>query len=194
MGSVVKSVVVNAPVEQVFNFWRNFENFPRFMDNIESIRVTGEDLSHWTAKGPLGTNVEWDAKTTSVQENKKIAWQSVDGTIETHGAVTFEEVGANQTKVTVGLEYNPPAGALGEAVARLFSNPEHQLEEDLNRFKAVAESGEFAAMAQETSPAVGSGSYTSSVTTEQRPDTGGHVAGSGSGADQRSETRSTSSL
>jgi uncharacterized membrane protein len=79
MGSVTKSVVVNAPVSQVFNFWRNFENFPRFMENIESIQSTGEDLSHWKSKGPLGTTVEWDAKTTSVQENKKIAWQSTEG-------------------------------------------------------------------------------------------------------------------
>jgi uncharacterized membrane protein len=160
MGSVTKSVVVNAPVEQVFQFWRNFENFPRFMENIESIHVTGDDLSHWKSKGPLGTNVEWDAKTTSVQENKKIAWQSTEGTIETHGAVTFEEAGAGQTKVTVGLEFKPPAGIIGEAVAKIFSDPEDQLEEDLGRFKVVAESGDFAKMASESTPAVGSGSYT----------------------------------
>ena len=82
MGTATKSVVVNAPVEQVYTFWRNFENFPRFMDNIESIKVTGDDMSHWKSKGPLGMTVEWDAKTTSVQENKKIAWQSTEGTIE----------------------------------------------------------------------------------------------------------------
>ncbi len=190
MGSVTKSVVVNAPVSQVFNFWRNFENFPRFMENIESIQSTGEDLSHWKSKGPLGTTVEWDAKTTSVQENKKIAWQSTEGTIETHGAVTFEEVGADQTKVTVGLEYKPPAGVLGEAVAKLFSDPEDQLEEDLNRFKKVAEGSDFATLAGGT-PAVGSGSYTNSVDSPQRSDVDGAVTGSGSGADEQSETRST---
>jgi uncharacterized membrane protein len=190
MGSVTKSVVVNAPVSQVFNFWRNFENFPRFMENIESIHSTGEDLSHWKSKGPLGTTVEWDAKTTSVQENKKIAWQSTEGTIETHGAVTFEEVGADQTKVTVGLEYNPPAGVLGEAVAILFSDPEDQLEEDLNRFKKVAEGSDFATLAGGT-PAVGSGSYTNSVNSPQRNDVDGSVSGSGSGTDEKSETRST---
>src|SRR5687768_12484305 len=118
MASVIKFVVVNAPVAQVFEFWKNFENFPRFMENIESIQVIGPDLTHWKTKGPLGTSVEWDAKTIAVVENQKIAWQSTEGTIETHGAVTFEEIDG-ATKVTVGLEYQPPGGALGEAVAKM---------------------------------------------------------------------------
>ena len=146
MASVVKTIVVNAPISQVFNYWKNFENFPRFMENIESIQTTGPDMTHWVAKGPLGMAAEWDAKTTYVEENKKIAWQSTGGNIETHGAVTFKESGANQTEVTVGLEYNPIGGALGEATAKLFGDPEDKLEEDLNRFKTVAESGDFAAV------------------------------------------------
>lgn len=145
MASASKTVIVNAPISQVFSFFKNFENFPRFMENIESISVIGPDMTHWKSKGPLGTTVEWDAKTTYVEENKKIAWQSTGGTIETHGAAIFEETG-DQTKITVGLEYNPPGGTLGEAVAKLFSDPEEQLEQDLNRFKQVAESGDFAMM------------------------------------------------
>jgi uncharacterized membrane protein len=191
MANVSKEVIVNAPVAQVYNFWRNFENFPRFMENIESIQVTGEDESHWKSKGPLGKTVEWDAKTISVQENKKIAWQSTGGDIETHGAVTFEETGANSTRVVVGLEYKPPGGAIGEAVAKLFSDPEDQLTEDLNRFKKVAESADFATMSS-GSPAVGEGSYTNSASSSQRPDVSGDVQGSGSGADGHSSTRSTS--
>ena len=151
MGSVVKSVIVNAPISQVFSFWKNFENFPRFMENIESIQVTGPDMTRWKAKGPLGTAIECDAKTTYVEEKKKIAWKSTGGQIETHGAVTFEESGGNQTKVTVGLEYDPAGGALGEAVAKLFADPEDKLEEDLNRFKQVAEDGEFASFSGPTS-------------------------------------------
>lgn len=146
MGTVTKSIVVDAPIAQVFAFWKNFENFPRFMENIEAIQVVGQDITHWKAKGPLGTAIEWDAKTTYVEENKKIAWQTIDGQIETHGAVTFKENGENQTEVTVGLEYQPPGGVLGEAVAKLFSDPEDQLTEDLNRFKQVAESGDFSMM------------------------------------------------
>lgn len=192
MGTATKSVVVNAPVEQVYTFWRNFENFPRFMQNIESIHVTGDDLSHWKSKGPLGMTVEWDAKTTSVQENKKIAWQSTEGTIETHGAVTFEEAGDGQTKITVGLEFTPPAGIIGETVAKLFANPEKQLEEDLGRFKKVAESGDFATMAEGDAPVVGEGSYTNTASSAQREDVEGDVVGSGSGDDENSGTRSTS--
>lgn len=143
MASVVKSMTVNAPISQVFTFWKNFENFPRFMKYVESIQVIGPDLTHWKIAGPLGMEVEYDAKTTYIEENKKIAWQSTGGQIETHGAVTFEESGPDQTKVTVGLEYSPTGGVLGEAVAKLFSDPEDQLEEDLNRFKQVAESGDF---------------------------------------------------
>lgn len=187
MANVTKSILVNAPVAQVFTFWKNFENFPRFMENIESIQVVGPDMTHWKSKGPLGTSVEWDAKTIAVVENQKIAWQSTGGTIETHGAVTFQEAGGG-TEVTVGLEYQPPGGALGEAVAKMFSDPEDQLEEDLNRFKQVAESGDFATLATGTA-SIQDGSYTNSVTTAQRPDVGGEVTGTGSGADQNSGTR-----
>lgn len=139
MGSVTKTIVVRAPISTVFNYWKNFENFPRFMENIESIRTIGPDLTHWKSKGPLGTSVEWDAETTYIEENKKIAWKSVGGQIETHGAVIFKELDAGRTEVTVGIEYNPPVGALGEAVAKLFSDPEKQLDEDLERFRRVVE-------------------------------------------------------
>lgn len=178
MGNVTKTIIVNAPVSQVYNFWRNFENFPRFMENIESINVIGEDLTHWKTRGPLGHFVEWDAKTTSVQENEKIGWQSVGGEIETHGAVTFEDMGANQTRLTVGLEYALPGGVIGEAVAKIFSDPEDQLEEDLGRFKQVAESDQFGILNSGT-PAVGEGSYTNTASSAQRPDIEGDVAGSG---------------
>ena len=187
MAHVVKEVQVKAPVAKVYEFWRNFENFPRFMNNIESISVTGQDESHWKMHGPLGKTIAWDAKTISVQENKKIAWQSTGGDIETHGAVTFEEIGSDETKVTVGLEYRPPAGAIGEFVAKLLSNPEKQLEEDLNRFKNVAESADFTS----GTPAVGEGSYTNTADSSQRKDVEGQVSGSGSGVDEHGETRST---
>lgn len=142
MASVTKEIIVNAPISQVFEFWKNFENFPRFMENIESITVIGPEMTHWKMKGPLGTSVEWDAKTLYMEENKKISWQSTEGTIETHGAVLFESIDDTTTRVTVGLEYTPPGGALGEAVAKMFNDPENQLEEDLMRFKKVVQAGE----------------------------------------------------
>lgn len=141
MANFTKEIIINAPVEEVFSFWSNFENFPRFMENIESIEVTGPELTHWKAKGPLGIPVEWDAKTTYREENKKIAWKSTGGTIETHGAVVFHPLGTGGTQVTVGLEYTPPAGMLGEAVAKLIQDPELQLEQDLERLKELLEGG-----------------------------------------------------
>ena len=142
MSAVTHEILVNAPVGKVFEFWKNFENFPRFMENIESIKVVGPDLTHWKMRGPLGVPVEWDAKTTYIEENKKISWQSTGGTVENHGSVVFEDVDGDKTRVTVGLEYKTPAGAIGEAVAKLLSDPQRQLEEDLRRFKSVVQEGD----------------------------------------------------
>lgn len=141
MANFTKEIVVNAPIGEVFSFWKNFENFPRFMENIESIHVIGPELTHWKAKGPMGIPVEWDAETTYMEENKKIAWKSTGGTIENHGAVVFHDEGSQSTRITVGIEYTAPAGALGEAFAKLVQDPEQQLEEDLARFKDVVEGG-----------------------------------------------------
>ncbi len=165
MANVTKEIIVNAPASQVFAFWKNFENFPRFMENIESIHVIGPEMTHWKMKGPLGMSVEWDAKTIYMEENKKISWQSTEGTIETHGAVIFEELDAERTKVTVGLEYTPPGGALGEAVAKMFNNPDNQLEEDLMRFKKVVQEGkdEFASGATSASGTEAGADHTAGV-------------------------------
>jgi uncharacterized membrane protein len=140
MAAVTHEIIVNKPVSEVFEFWKNFENFPRFMENIESVRVIGAEMTHWKMKGPLGVNVEWDAKTTYIEENKKISWESTTGTIENHGSVIFKELDADRTSVTVGLEYKPPAGVIGETVAKLLNDPQRQLEEDLRRFKSVVQS------------------------------------------------------
>lgn len=165
MASVTKEIIVNAPISQVFTFWKNFENFPRFMENIESVQVIGPELTHWKMKGPLSTSVEWDAETLYMEENKKISWKSTGGTIETHGAVIFEEIDADRTRVTVGLEYTPPGGALGEAIAKLFNDPENQLEEDLLRFKKVVQAGEqeFASTATSASGVPGGSDHTAGV-------------------------------
>jgi uncharacterized membrane protein len=143
MGTVVKEIIVNAPVSKVFSYWKNFENFPHFMNNLESVQVTGPNTSHWKAKGPLGTHAEWDAQTLTVEDNHKISWKSNGGNVETHGAVTFHEEGADQTRVVVGIEYAPPAGAVGEAVTKIFADPDSQVAEDLERFKTIAEHNGF---------------------------------------------------
>jgi len=138
---VTKSIIVQGDINHVFNLWANFENFPNFMKHIESVTKTGPDTSHWVMKGLLGKTIEWDAKTTRMEQNKRIAWNSMDSDsdITTSGQVTFNALPQNQVEVTVTLQYIPPAGKMGEAIASLFDNPEQRLEEDLQNFKAYAE-------------------------------------------------------
>jgi uncharacterized membrane protein len=137
---VTRTIIVKAPVAQVYDIWANFENFPHFMKYITSVRRTGDGLSHWTMDGPLGKQIEWDAETTRMERNKRIAWNSRgSGDITTSGQVTFKELPQNETEIAVTLQYVPPAGALGEVVAKIFSDPAEQLEADLKNFKAYAE-------------------------------------------------------
>lgn len=137
---VTRSITVAAPVAVVFNAWANFENFPRFMCNIREVRKAGERLSHWVMEGPLGTSFEWDAETTRLEPNTRIAWNSRDGgDIKTSGQAVFAELQNGTTQVTVTLQYVPPGGKVGEALAKLLENPEGRLEEDLGRFKSYAE-------------------------------------------------------
>ena len=135
-----KEIIVKSPVADAYAAWANFENFPYFMKYIKSVRKTGDRTSHWVMNGPLGKDVEWDAETTTLDPNRRIAWNSRDnGDITTSGQVVFKELGTDQTHITVTLQYVPPAGKLGEVVARIFSNPEAQLEEDLANFKEYIE-------------------------------------------------------
>ena len=137
---VTRTIIVKAPVSDIYDIWANFENFPLFMKYIASVRKTGDGLSHWAMEGPLGKTIEWDAETTRMEPNRRIAWNSRDqGDITTSGQVTFKELPQGETEIAVTLQYVPPAGALGAAVAKIFSDPAEQLEEDLKNFKAYAE-------------------------------------------------------
>jgi len=136
-----KSIRVNAPVEKVYQFWRNFENFPQFMEHVEEVHAVGgnDRLSHWKIKGPLGKTVEFDAEMTQNQPGKQIGWNSRGGSMETSGVVTFTEVdGVTDVHVLIQW-YDTPGGAVGEAVSRMFQDPEQMLEEDLQRFKDIVE-------------------------------------------------------
>jgi uncharacterized membrane protein len=142
---VEKSVTINRPPEELYSFWRNFENLPQFMKHLESVTVTGDGRSHWVAKGPAGSSVEWDAEVYNEKENELIAWRSLEGSqVDNAGSVHFEPAaGGRGTVVRVVLKYDPPAGKLGALVARLFGeSPEQQVEEDLRRFKQLMEAGE----------------------------------------------------
>jgi uncharacterized membrane protein len=137
---VTRTIIVKAPVFEVYAIWANFENFPHFMKYIKSVRKTGDGLSHWVMEGPFGKNIEWDAETTRAEPNKRLAWNNRDhGDITTSGQVTFKDRPHGETEIAVTLQYVPPAGALGTVVAKIFSDPAEQLEEDLKNFKAYAE-------------------------------------------------------
>jgi uncharacterized membrane protein len=138
---VERSVVVSRPLSEVYQFWRNFENLPRFMDHLESVTVIDENRSHWVAKAPVGTRVEWDATIHNELENELIAWRSLPGAdVNNAGSVHFTAAGDGRTEVRVVLSYEPPAGKLGAAVAKLLGEePSRQVEDDLRRFKQVME-------------------------------------------------------
>lgn len=141
---VVKSIIIDRPVSEVYSFWRNFENLPRFMNHLESVRVFDEKRSHWRAKAPLGASVEWDAEVLEDAPNERIVWQSTEGAqVDSIGAVRFlQAVGGRGTEVQVEMRYQPPAGKVGALVARLFGEePSVQMDEDLARFKQVMETG-----------------------------------------------------
>jgi uncharacterized membrane protein len=141
---VEHSMTVLRSPEELYRFWRNFDNLPRIMRHLESIRQTGPNLYHWTAQGPLGSRFEWDAEIITERENELIGWRSVAGSeLDTTGSVHFVKApGERGTEVRVVLKYNPPAGKAGAAVAALFGqSPEGQIREDLRRFKQVMETG-----------------------------------------------------
>jgi uncharacterized membrane protein len=141
---VEHSVTINRPVSEVYRFWRNFENLPKFMQHLESVAVREEGVSHWIARGPGGMRVEWDARIINEIPNRVIAWQSLKGsTIASAGAVNFDETDRG-TVVHVHLQYNPPGGKLGAAVAYIFGEePNLQVQEDLRNFKRLMETGEL---------------------------------------------------
>ncbi|MGD2050253.1 MAG: SRPBCC family protein [Chloroflexota bacterium] len=136
---VTKSIIVKGGIDEIYDVWADFRNFPQFMNNIESVTPSGEDRTQWVMKGPLDTTFEWEAKTTRMEENSRIAWKSVEGNMKTSGQVTFKELPQDQTQVTVTLQYVPPGGVVGEAAAALFGQPEKQLTEDLKNFKSYVE-------------------------------------------------------
>src|SRR5262245_20767263 len=138
---VEKSVIINRDRADLYHFWRNFRNLPQIMNHLEEVRVLSPTRSHWVAKAPVGTKVEWDAEVTHDQENELIAWRSLEGaTVANAGSVRFLHFAEHVTEVRVSLEYAPPGGRLGAFIATLFGeNPEQQIAEDLVRFKHMME-------------------------------------------------------
>lgn len=142
---VSAGVTVNRSAEDAYAFWRDLSRLPTFMTHLESVRPDGNGGSHWTASGPAGTTVEWDAVIVEDVPGELLSWRSADGAaMSNSGVVRFRPAsGGRGTEVRVELSYSPPAGALGATVARLAGEePAQQVTDDLRRFKQVLETGE----------------------------------------------------
>ena len=138
---VDRTLHIDAPVERVYAYWKNFAHFPRWMSHVREVRALGDGRWHWSVDGPAGVPVEWDSELTEDRENRELAWRSVGGTVDNAGRVRFEADG-DGTRVHVELRYSPPGGAIGQAVARAFgTDPASEMGEDLRKLKSQVESG-----------------------------------------------------
>jgi uncharacterized membrane protein len=142
---VRKTKVINRPADELYRFWHNFQNLPQFMEHVQSVELTGPGRSRWVVRAPAGTSVEWEAEITEDRRDELIAWRTLPGaSVPNRGRVQFRPALGNRgTLVTVELHYEPPAGKLGAAVAKLFGEePVQQAAGDLRRFKQLMETGE----------------------------------------------------
>ena len=138
------TTVTRSP-EEAYTLWKDLERLPDFMAHLDEVHVTGPRTSHWQASAPFGRTVEWDAEITQDVPGQLIAWRSVgDADIDNSGEARFVPApGGQGTEIRVSLRYELPGGPLGKAAARYFGEePHQQLDDDLRRFKQVAEIGE----------------------------------------------------
>lgn len=142
--NVEESVIINRSIEELYRFWRNLENLPRFMRHLESVERLTDTLSRWRAKGPAGTEVQWNAEIINEVPNKVIGWRSLDDSdVVSAGSVHFVDVGPGGTRLRVRLQYLVPGGRLGAAVARWMGrDPSTEIREDLQQFKHLVENGQ----------------------------------------------------
>ena len=142
---VTTAITIRRAPEEIYRFWRNFENLPRFMYHLEDVRVISDRESHWVARAPAGARVEWDAEVVEDRPNERIAWRSLpDSDVTNSGWVEFRPAtGGRGTEVRVEINYDPPGGKLGALVAKLLGEePSRQVGDDLRRLKQVMEVGE----------------------------------------------------
>jgi uncharacterized membrane protein len=140
------SFTINKPVEEVWRFWRDFSNLPRFMTHLESVQPTSTRYSHWTARAPMGRQISWHAEIIEERENEYLVWRSLPGSeVHNAGSVEFRRAPGNRgTEIHVSLQYRPPAGRIGAALASLFGeSAQQQVREDLRHLKQLLEAGEI---------------------------------------------------
>lgn len=141
------SIAINSTPEKLYAFWRDLGNLPRFMSHLQMVQVTGERTSHWVAKAPAGSSIEWDSEIVEDRPNELIAWRTLPGSEVAHrGTASFESADNGRGCIVhVGMVYAAPGGGLGAAFAKLFGEePELQIRRDLRALKQLLETGEVA--------------------------------------------------
>jgi len=141
-----RTVTINRPRAELYAYWRDFARLPTFMDNVQQVDVRSPKLSHWVVKAPGGRTVEWDARITEEKDGELIAWASTeDADVPNSGRIEFRDAGDRGTIVTATIVYDPPAGVVGQLIAKMFQRePAIQARRDLRRFKQLMETGEVA--------------------------------------------------
>ena len=142
---VKKAVTIDRSAEELYAFWRDFQNLARFMAHVTSIEVADDRHSHWRVQGPTGTEVEWNAEITDDMLNRHIAWRTTEqASVDHRGSVEFlPATGQRGTIVKVVMEYHTPAGLVVAAVAKVMGRePGQMVLSDLRRFKQIMEAGE----------------------------------------------------
>ena len=140
--NIEEVVTIQRPARELYDFWRTFETLPQFMQNLVAVEQLDNRRSHWKAKGPAGRTVEWDAEIINEIPHELIGWRTLDGAdVVSAGSVNFRPAaGGRGTDVRVRLQYNPPGGKVGSAVAWLFGlEPSQTIRQDLRRFKQIME-------------------------------------------------------
>ncbi len=143
---VENEVTIDRPIHEVWEFVRDIETWPRFMQHVQEIRTTGDRRSHWRVDGPAGVVAEWDAETTEQVPNERISWRTLPGSmVESEGSLELENDGSGGTRVRLRMIYSPPAGAAGHVVAKLFRrDPQTESTHDLQNLKQAIEGGQVA--------------------------------------------------
>ena len=136
---ITESVIIKGAVEEVFGLWTDLEMLPSIIKDLKEVTQLSELTSRWVVKGPLGKDYQWTAEITRFDEDRRIAWRTIEGDIKTSGQVTFKDLPDDETEMTVMMQYVPPAGKVGAALSQVLQNPRNKISEGLRDFKAFAE-------------------------------------------------------
>ena len=143
---VERSITIQKPAEELHRLWREPQNLAHVMGHFAEISSAAEDRLHWKVRGPLGRSVEWDSRIVEDRPGELLRWESLEGAmLPTRGSVSFRSApGDWGTEVVLHLDFQPPAGVLGQAVVkRMGVVPSKLVDKALRRFKSLAETGEI---------------------------------------------------